>query len=87
MLDGDTTLSGAITDAEAWASDDFAPEAGASVERDLAVTLSFEVLDSGDRVIVADTASDTATVTVTNPNDAEQLTAAVGGSATIRASE
>lgn len=87
LLDGDTTLSGPITDAEAWSSDDFAPDAGETVERQLSVTLSFEVLDSGDRVIVSDTATDTTTVTVENPNDAEQLTAAIGGSGTIRAAD
>lgn len=78
-LAGDTTLSGMVTDSDAWSVSDFAPEVASSVSRDLSVTVRFAVLDSSDAVIVEDTASDTATVTVSHPQESK-LIASVGGS-------
>lgn len=86
MHDGETTLSGAIVAADAWTTADFDPEIGETVSRDLDVTLRFEVRETGGTVIVADEASDTATVSVAHPTQ-EQRTATVGGSGTIRAAD
>lgn len=86
VLDGETTLSGAIVDSDAWTAADFDPDRGETLDRTLDVTLRFEVRESDGTVIVSDDASDSATVTVTHPED-ERATATIGGSATIRAAD
>jgi len=81
-LSNTTDLSGRVTDADAWGSADFAPAVGKSVSRDVSVTVRFVVLDSTGDVIVSDTATDSATVTVTHPQDS-RLVAEVGGDGVI----
>lgn len=83
MNDGTTTLSGRVTDADAWTTDDFAPEVASSVSRELTIGLKFEVLDGEDSVIVSDTATDAATVVVSHPQES-QYVAEVGGRGSIR---
>ena len=80
--EGTTTLSGRVADSAAWSLQDFAPAAGESVEQTVDVTLTFAVRESDDSVIVEDSATDSATVAVTNPGAA--ASAVVGGEGVIR---
>jgi hypothetical protein len=78
-LDGETTLSGVVTDADGYTAADFEPEVASSISETIQVDLSFEVMAQGDDVIVSDTASDEGTVTVSHPQK-QQFIAEVGGS-------
>lgn len=82
-LENETTLSGSIIDSDAWAATDFAPAVAESVSRKLSIDLTFEVLGSDGAVLVSDSASDTAVVTVSHPQESEYV-ASVGGTGTIR---
>jgi len=77
-----TTLQGRVTDSDAWGSDDFAPAVGEEINRDLSVSVTFDVLESDDTVIVGDTASTTATVTIAHPQETS-YTATVGATGEI----
>jgi hypothetical protein len=81
-LSGETDLRGSVTDAEAWAAQDFAPEVASSVTQELDVTVRFDVLDDTGESIVGDTATDTATVVVSHPQESRYV-ATVGGSGTV----
>jgi hypothetical protein len=76
-------LSGRIADSGQWSVGHFEPSAGASVSREVSVTVRFAVRDSDGRVIKSATASDTAEVTVTHP-ESGQTYVTVGGSAEIK---
>ena len=78
-LESETELSGRVADADGWTASDFEAPAGETTTRDVTVGVRFAVLD-GDSVVIEDTAADTATVTVENPNDS---TASVGMAAQI----
>lgn len=82
-LENETTLSGKVTNADAYAASDFAPDVASSVSQELTIGLTFEVLGTDGTVLVGDTASDTAVVTVSHPQESEYV-ATVGGSGTIR---
>jgi len=79
---GTVDLAGSITDSGAWSPDDFAPAVAASVTREVSVGIHFAVLTSSGGVIVETSASDTATVTISHPQES-RLVATVGGSGTI----
>lgn len=81
-LSGETELRGSVTDAEAWAAQDFSPDVAASVEREMDVTVRFDVLDDASESIVGDTAADTVSVVVSHPQES-QYVATVGGSGTV----
>ena len=81
-LSNTTDLSGRVTDSDGWDSADFAPAVGESVSRDVSVAVRFAVLDSTGDAIVEDSATDSATVTVTHPRDS-RLVAEVGGDGVI----
>lgn len=79
-LENDTTLSGRVTDAEAYAAADFAPAVGESVTVDVEVGVTFAVLDSADAVLASDSVSDTVPVTVAHPQEsAYEVTIGVEG--------
>ena len=75
------TLSVPLTDADAFDSADFAPDAETSVEHDVEVVLTFSVMD-GSETLVQTSVSDTATVTV--ENETIDIEGAIGGEAEIR---
>ena len=75
------TLSVPVTDADAFESADFAPDAETSVEHDVEVVLTFSVLD-GSETLVQTSVSDMATVTV--ENETIDIEGAIGGEAEIR---
>ena len=79
-----TTLSGRVTDSDAWSESDFDAPQGGSIEREVSVTVRFAVLVNG-QVAAEDTASDTATITVRWPADAAY--AEVGGVVTFSNAE
>ena len=78
------TLSAPLTDADAFDSDDFAPDAETSVEHDVEVVLTFSVLD-GSETLVQTSVSDTATVTV--QNETIDIEGSIGGTGEIRFEE
>lgn len=78
----DVELSGALTDADAFASADFAPDAESTTTVDATVGVTVEVRDSAGDVVVSDTATDTLAIEVTNTADAVEVS--VTGSGTIR---
>lgn len=82
-LENTTQLSARVADSSAWSLTDFAPEAGADIQRDVTVSLSFAVRERDDSTIAQDSAEDTATIAVTNPNSGSP-TAALGGEGVIR---
>jgi hypothetical protein len=82
-LEETLSLSGAVTDSEAWSAADFQPEVASSVENDLTVSVTFDVLDDREESIVGDSASTTATVVVAHPQEATYQ-ATVSGTGTIR---
>jgi len=86
VFEGQTGLTGRLTDSSAWDASDFAVEVGETVTRDVSVRVVFEVLDRSDSVLVSDTASDTATVEIAHPQ-ANAWTATVGGTGTIQDAE
>ena len=75
------TLSAPLTDADAFDSADFAPDAETSVEHDVEVVLTFSVLD-GSETLVQTSVSDTATVVV--ENETIDIEGAIGGTGEIR---
>jgi len=85
-LDGQTTLSGTVTDSQQWSESDFQPTVGEAVTREIQFTLEFRVVTSEGTTIVDDEASDTATVEVSHPQQSA-LVASVGGRGTIRAAD
>jgi hypothetical protein len=76
---GTETLRGVVTDSEAWSADDFAPDVASSVNHDVAVRVTFAVLDDSGEAITSAEASDTATVEVRHPQESRYV-AEVGGS-------
>lgn len=82
-LEGTTTLSGPITDSDAWAAADFSPAVANRVTREITVELSFGVLGSDDTELVSDSATDTAVIEVAHPQESKYV-ASVGGVGTIR---
>jgi hypothetical protein len=85
-LENSTTLSGVVTDAEAWSESDFAPDVAETVEREVTVGLEFAVLDREGSVIVKDSATDTAVVSVSHPQESK-ITASVGGTGEFSAAD
>lgn len=81
-LESTVTLSGPLTDSDAWSASDFDVAVGESVSRDVTVAVRFAVLDTNDSELVTDRAEDTSTVTITHPQDST-YSATVGGSASI----
>lgn len=81
VLDGDSALSGDVTDSSAWDQSDFEVGVGEAVTRTLTIGVTFEVRDESG-VIVADSDEDSAEVEVSHPQETKLL-AEVGGSATI----
>jgi hypothetical protein len=79
-----TTLSGRVTDSDAWSESDFDAPQGGSVEREVSVTVRFAVLVNGTAA-ASDEATDTATITVRWPADAAY--AEVGGVVTFSNAE
>ena len=79
---GTVELAGRLTDSDAWSSSDFEASVGETVEREVTVGARFAVLGDGQK-LAADTASETATVTVSNPANGD-LTVSMGGEVTIR---
>ena len=75
------TLSAPLTDADAFESADFAPDAETSVEHDVEVVLTFSVLD-GSETLVQTSVSDMATVTV--ENETIDIEGSIGGEGEIR---
>jgi len=86
VFSGTTDLSGLVTDSEAWAASDFAPEVTESVSRELSIAVTFDVLDRDQEAIATATASETATVSVSHPTE-RVLVASVGGDGEIRRPE
>jgi len=82
-LSGETSVTARVTDSDSWRASDFAPSVGESVERDVTVTVRFEVQNSDGTALVSDTTSDDVTITVTHPQD-NMLVAEVGGEGTVR---
>jgi len=82
-LSGETNVTARVTDSNSWDASDFAPSVNESVERNVTVTVRFEVRDSDGTPLVSDTTSDDATITVTHPQDST-LVAEVGGEGTVR---
>jgi hypothetical protein len=80
---GQTTLSGRVTDASAWASGDFAPAVGERVERTLTVGVTFAVVNTSDETIVEDSTTTDVVVGVSHPQES-RYTASVGGTGTVR---
>ena len=78
------TLSVPLTDADAFDSADFAPDAETSVEHDVEVVLTFSVLD-GSETLVQTSVSDTATVVI--ENETIDIEGAIGGTGEIRFEE
>ena len=76
-LENDTDLSGRVVDADAWSAADFEVEFGESITREIDVTVEFSVVDV-DRVVAADSASDTAEIIVEHPNDDHATVGMVG---------
>ena len=66
---------------DAFAADDFQPEAETTVEYELDIEVGITVLD-GDDEIATDTATDTATVLVENTADGTEVS--IGGDGDIR---
>jgi hypothetical protein len=83
---GTVDLSGRVVDSEAWAAGDFAPAVASRVSHDLTIGVRFAVLNSSGSVIVEDTATDSATVTVSHPQET-QYVIGVGGSGEIRTAD
>jgi hypothetical protein len=77
-----TTLNGAIADSEAWRNDDFAPEVGGSLTREVVVTVGFDVLESGGSSIAGDSVTTTVPVSVSHPQETKYI-ASVGASGEI----
>ena len=75
------TLSAPLTDADAFDSADFAPDAETSVEHDVEVVLTFSVLD-GSETLVQTSVSDTATVVI--ENETIDIDGSIGGTGEIR---
>lgn len=80
-LRNSTTLSGRVTDSAAFSDADFTVARGESVTVDVPVTVSFEVRDSDGNALVSDSKSNTVSVEVVHPDDAEF--AIVGGSVSV----
>ena len=78
------TLSAPLTDADAFDSDDFAPDAETSVEHDVEVVLTFSVMD-GSETLVQTSVSDTATVVI--ENETIDIDGSIGGTGEIRFEE
>ena len=78
------TLSVPVTDADAFESADFAPDAETSVEHDVEVVLTFSVMD-GSETLVQTSVSDMATVTV--QNETIDIEGSIGGEGEIRFEE
>ena len=76
-LENDTDLSGRVADADKWSASDVAVESGESITREIDVTVEFSVVDV-DRVVAADSATDTAEITVEHPNDDHATVGMVG---------
>lgn len=85
-LANDTELSGRILESEAWSAADFEPSIGEEVSRQVEITLEFAVVTSEGTVLADDSATDTAEITVVNPQQ-EVIVAKIGGSGQIRASD
>lgn len=81
-LENTTELTGLVTDSSEWSSSDFSPKVAESVTREITVSVTFDVLDGNEQSIVSDTASTTADVTVSHPQESK-LIAEVGGSGEI----
>lgn len=82
-FEGTTTLDGAVTDADAWDSSDFAPEVASEVSREVTVGVAMDVTATDGSVIVSDSAEATPTVNVAHPQETE-WTATVGGRGVVR---
>lgn len=80
--DTDVTLTGPLTDADAFAASDFAPAAESTTTVNATVGVTVEIVDSDDSVVAADTATDTLSIEVTNT--AEAVEVAVSGTGSIR---
>ena len=76
-LENGTDLSGRVVDANAWSASDFKVESGESITREIDVTVEFSVVDV-DRVVAADSATDTAEIVVEHPNDDHATVGMVG---------
>ena len=76
-LENDTDLSGRVVDADKWSASDFEVESGESITREIDVAVEFSVVDV-DRVVAADSASDTAEILVEHPNDDHATVGMVG---------
>ena len=70
--EGSTTLSGRVTDSDAWTESDFDAPTNGSVTRDVSVSVRFAVL-SGGSVVASDTASATLPITVDNSGAEPQI--------------
>jgi len=73
-LSNSTTLTGRVADSDAWSLSEFDAAVGETVTREVMVGVRLTVLD-GDSVQAEDSAEQTATVEVSNP---QQGTASVG---------
>lgn len=83
---GTTDLAGAVTDASAWASDDFAPAVASSVEHTLSVGLSLTVVDPDGAELASATTTENVTVVVSHPQET-QYSVRVGGDGEIRTAD
>jgi len=88
VSDGDTTrtLSGAVTDADAYTSGDFAPERESTIRETLTVALGLAIEHEGE-TLATDRVTDTATVTVENTADAVSVELGGDGVVTFDADE
>lgn len=82
VMDGQfsESLSGPVTDIDAYSQSDFAPAAGETVTEDIAIALTLSVMDGGATMVTA-AVEDTATITVTNTG--VNTTVALGGEGEI----
>jgi len=78
---GTTPLSAAVVDSSAWVSEDWHAPVDGEVSHDVSVELLFEVRDSGGETLASDTATDTATVTVSDSGP--EMSASVGGDGSV----
>ena len=76
-LENNTDLSGRVVDADKWSAADFEVESGESITREIDVTVEFSVVDV-DRVVAADSATDTPEIVVEHPNDDHATVGMVG---------
>lgn len=79
---GELELSGSILDSDAWSASDFEPAVASTVEQTVNATIDFAVLESDGSEIAGDSATDSAVVSISHPQETEYV-ASIGGVGSI----